>query len=75
MDDAEFEYAEYEDERDGQAFSGGRLLGVAMVGAFVSLSVYYVYQQLDPDKRAKLKKQASGLIADQIHTLTEVRDD
>ena len=60
---------------DDEAFSVGRLLGVAAIGAFVSLGAYYIYQQLEPEKKARLKKTASGMIAEQIHTLTDVRDD
>lgn len=60
---------------DHEAFAAGRLLGVALFGALVSLGAYYVYQSLEPEKKSKLKKQASSLIQEQIHTLTEVQED
>lgn len=75
IDESDFEILELEtEEPDKDAFAVGRLLGVALAGALVSLSAYYLYQQMEPEKRAKLKKQASGMIAEQIHALTDVRD-
>ena len=72
----DLEILESQDELDDdKVFSAGRLLGVAVIGAFVSLGAYYIYQQLEPEKKARLKKTASGMIAEQIHTLTDVRDD
>lgn len=75
IDESDFDILELENEEpDKDAFALGRLLSVALAGALVSLGAYYVYQQLEPEKRAKLKKQASGMIAEQIHALTDVRD-
>ena len=78
-DDSDLDYleAEYREAapRDEHAFSAGRLLSVAMAGALVSLGAYYLYQQLDPKKKADLKKKASGMIQEQIHALTEIRED
>ena len=77
MDDLEKDFiaaSEYK-ENPEDAYSGGRLFGVALAGALLSLGAYYVYQQLDPDRKAKLKKQASGMIAEQIHTLTDLSED
>ena len=71
----DFDILDLEEEvEDEHKFSAGRLFGVATVGAMISLGVYYIYQQLDPEKKARLKRQASGMIAEQIHTLTEVHD-
>lgn len=70
------DFDEYsETKKDDEAYSAGRLLGVALFGALVSLGAYYVYQQLEPEKKAKLKKKASGMIAEQIHTLTGPGED
>jgi hypothetical protein len=33
-----------------------------------------MYQQLDEEKRTSLRRKASGLVADQIHRLTEVEE-
>lgn len=75
IDDSDLERLERESrETEDRAFSAGRLFGVATMGALLSLGAYYVYHQLDPDKRARLKKKASGMIAEQIHALTAVRD-
>ena len=78
IDESDFEILELEteeaEESDQDAFAVGRLLGVALAGAMVSLGAYYLYQQLEPEKRAKLKRQARGMIAEQIHALTDVGD-
>lgn len=71
----DLEFLESQDElTDDKAFSAGRLFGVAVIGAVVSLGAYYIYQQLEPEKKARLKRTASGMIAEQIHTLTDVGD-
>lgn len=78
MDEVDLEYLESElldEEQDADAFSPVRLVGVAMFGALVSLGAYYVYQTLEPEKKANLKKKASGMIQEQIHALTEIRED
>lgn len=61
-------------EEEDQVYSSGRLLSVATLGAVASLGLYYLYQQLDEEKRTSIRKKASGLVADQIHRLTEVED-
>jgi hypothetical protein len=76
IEDSDIEFMDLEEEeQDDEAFSAGRLLGVALTGALISLGLYYVYQQLEPEKKARLKKQATGMIQEQIHSLTEVSDD
>ena len=45
------------------------------MGAVASLGLYYLYQQLDDEKRTSLRRKASGLVADQIHRLTDIGDD
>ena len=78
MDEVDLDYIEAElaeDAPDPDAFSAGRLLGVALVGALASLGPYYVYQSMDPDKKARLKKKASGMIQEQIHALTEISEE
>lgn len=67
--DRDLEIVELEDD---DAFSPGRLITVAAVGALVSMGLYYMYQQLDDEKRTSIRRKASGLVADQIHRLTEV---
>jgi peptide subunit release factor RF-3 len=75
IDESDLEILELEEEEsDEDAFSAGRLVTVALGGALLSLGVYYVYQQLSPERKATLKKQASGLIANQIHQLTDMGD-
>lgn len=76
IDESDLEILELEeDRRDPDSFSAGRLISVALGGALVSLGVYYLYQQLSPERKSALKKQASGLIAKQIHQLTDFEDD
>lgn len=75
IDESDLDILELEEEgRDGDAFSIPRLLTVALGGAVASLGAYYIYQQLSPERKANLKKQASGLIAKQIHQLTDMGD-
>ena len=69
--DKDLEIVELEDERDDEAFAPGRLITVAAVGAMAALGLYYVYQQLDEEKRVSIRRKASGLVADQIHRLTD----
>ena len=73
IDESDLDILELEEERDSNAFSVGRLIAVAAGGALASLGMYYVYQQMDPEKRERLKKKASSLVADQIHALTDLR--
>ena len=68
----ELEVVELDDEEE--AYSPSRLLAVAAMGAVASLGLYYLYQQLDEEKRSSLRRKASGLVADQIHRLTDVGD-
>ena len=78
MDEVDLDYIEAElaeGSPDPDAFSASRLLGVALAGALASLGAYYVYQSMDPEKKARLKKKASGMIQEQIHALTEIRED
>jgi hypothetical protein len=71
----DLEIVELDTENDDEAYSAGRLIAVASVGAMISLGLYYMYQQLDDEKRTSLRRKASGLVADQIHRLTEVEHD
>lgn len=67
--DRELEIIELEE--DAEVYSAPRLLVVAAMGAVASLGLYYIYQQLDEEKRTSLRRKASGLVADQIHRLTD----
>ena len=62
-------------EAEEEVYSAPRLLMVAAMGALASLGLYYVYQQLDEEKRNSLRRKASGLVAEQIHRLTDVGQD
>lgn len=73
-EDREIEIVEL-DSDDGEAFSPGRLFTVAAAGALASLGLYYLYHQLDEDKRASLRRKASGLVADQLHRWTDSEED
>lgn len=75
MLDKERELEIVELEGDEDAYSPPRLLAVAAMGAVASLGLYYLYQQLDDEKRTSLRRKASGLVADQLHRLTDIGDD
>lgn len=69
--DKDLEIVELDDETDVEAFTPGRLFTVAAVGAMTALGLYYIYQQLDEEKRSTIRRKASGLVADQLHRLTD----
>lgn len=73
-DDRDLEIVELDGEKDGEAFKPGRLISVAALGALASLGLYYIYQQLDEEKRTSIRRKASGLVADQFQRLTEVEE-
>lgn len=75
LDYLDTDFDEVEDATpDEDAYSAGRLITVALSGALLSLGVYYLYQQLEPEKKSRLKKKASGMIQEQIHAWTEIRE-
>lgn len=61
-------------DEDEDVYTPAKLLGVATLGAVLSLGVYYLYNQMDEEKRASLRRKASNLVADQITRLTEVEE-
>jgi hypothetical protein len=71
----DLEIVELEAETDPEAFAPGRLVTVATFGALAALGLYYVYQQLDEEKRNSIRRKASGLMADQFQRLTEPAPD
>lgn len=73
-DERDLEIVELDGEKDEEAFKPGRLISVAALGALASLGLYYIYQQLDEEKRTSLRRKASGLVADQFQRLTEVEE-
>ena len=56
------------------SFSLPKLVAVAVAGAATSLGLYYFYHNLDNDKKKQIRKKATGMIAEQIHTLTDIRE-
>lgn len=77
IDDAEDDILEIEPVIDdgGDPYSPTRLLGVAFAGALASLGAYYLYHQLDNEKKDRLKDKASTLVARQIQSFMEVDED
>ena len=53
-------------EQTSDPFTFGRVLGVALVGAVGSLAAYYIYYQLEPDYRKKLKSGAVDAVKGQV---------
>ena len=49
-----------------QAYSPGRIFGVALVGACTSLVLYYLYQQMEPESKRHVKKTAFSLVKGQV---------
>lgn len=53
-------------ERESQAYTPGKLFGVALVGAGCSLLLYYVFQQLEPEQKRRIKGTAFRGVKDQV---------
>ena len=49
-----------------EAFTPGRIFGVALLGAFSSLLVYYAYSQLEAESKHSLKKGVVSLVKGQV---------
>lgn len=47
-------------------FTPGRLFGVALLGASASLIAYYVFQQMDPEQRKRLRGRAFRSVKTQV---------
>jgi len=47
-------------------FTPGRLFGVALLGASCSLVAYYLFQQMDPDQRKRLRGRAFRSVKTQV---------
>lgn len=45
-------------EPEGNPYAPGRLFAVAVLGAGCSLAAYYLFQQMDPESRRRLKGKA-----------------
>ncbi len=60
LDRSEVEVLDLDDEGGPDPFSPERLIGVAVLGAVSSLLLYYLFNQLDPERRESIKE---GIVA------------
>ncbi|MBT9585659.1 hypothetical protein IV102_20125 [bacterium] len=47
-------------------YTPGKLFGVAVVGAGCSLFLYYLFQQLEPDQKRRIRGTAVRGVKDQV---------
>lgn len=62
-------------DSDSEPYSFSRLIMIAGAGALTSLGLYYIYQQLDEEKRSSLRRKASNLVFDGFQKFTQARGD
>lgn len=70
MERSELEVIELDEELE-DAFAPEKLLGVAVLGAVSSLLVYYLYQQLDSEKKHALKDNLVAAVKGQVTKWSE----
>lgn len=51
---------------ESNPFTPGRLFGVALLGASASLIAYYVFQQMEPEQRKRLRGRAFRSVKTQV---------
>lgn len=75
LDKEDIEIIELDDPNEVDPYVPERLVGVAILGAFGSLLAYYLYHQLDRDKRKELRETAVSLAKKQLARLGESDED
>lgn len=74
LDRSEVEVIEL-DEDMGDPYAPEKLVGVALAGALGSILVYYLFHQLESDKRRQVKDGVVSLVKKQLARLGEAEDD
>ena len=69
LDSDGIEVIELDDPSETDPYTPEKLMGVAILGAFGSLLAYYLYNQLDRDKRKELRETAMNLAKKQLARL------
>ena len=57
--------------RSSDPFSPGKIMGVAVLGAAAALSAYYIYNQMDPAKKARIRDGVVSFARSQVKNFTE----
>ncbi|MDO5296501.1 MAG: hypothetical protein Q4F00_07710 [bacterium] len=73
VDRVNLEELDFDDERSMRSddmFTPSKLMGVAIFGAIAALAGYYVYAQLDSDKRNALRDCVISVAKEQVSSLT-----
>ena len=66
MDRSDVEVIELDDREGGDPFTPEKLVGVAVTGAFLSLTAYYFFNQLEPDSRGRMRSGLVSLLKGQV---------
>ena len=66
LDRSEIEVIELDEHEGGDPFTPEKLVGIAVAGAFLSLTVYYLFNQLDDEKRKRLQSGVVSAVKGQV---------
>lgn len=66
LDRDEVEILDLDDEHGSDPFSPERLVGVAVLGAVSSLLLYYLFNQLDAERRESIKEGVMATLKSQV---------
>ncbi len=66
LDRDDVEVLDLDDEHGPDPFSPERLVGVAVLGAVSSLLIYYMFNQLDPERRESIKDGIMATVKNQV---------
>lgn len=66
LDRNDVEVLDLDEEHGSDPFSPERLVGVAVLGAVSSLLLYYLFNQLDPDRRESIKEGMMSTLKSQV---------
>ena len=66
LERSDVEIIELDEADPRDPFTPEKLVGVAVLGAFTSLLVYYMFNQIDPEQRDRLKQGAVAALKGQV---------
>ncbi|MEW6281838.1 MAG: hypothetical protein AB1758_24745 [Candidatus Eremiobacterota bacterium] len=66
LDRTEVEVLELDEELEGDPYAPEKLVGVAVLGALGSLLLYYLFHQLDSDRKEAVKSNVLATLKNQV---------